>query len=61
MNLKCTIIKYLASLILSPIAIYGVLLIAKLFGANYEFNHGESFIIWLLMAILINQSVTWNK
>ena len=61
MNLKCTILKYLASLILSPIAVYGVLLLAKIFGANYEFTHGESFVIWLLMAILINQSVTWKK
>ena len=61
MNLKCTILKYLASLILSPIAVYAVLLLAKLFGANYEFTHGESFVVWLLMAILINQSVTWKK
>tara|TARA_X000001036_G_scaffold433230_1_gene470505 strand:- start:1841 stop:2026 length:186 start_codon:yes stop_codon:yes gene_type:complete len=61
MNLKCTILKYLASLILSPIAIYGTLLFAKLFGANYEFSNGEAFVIWLLMAILINQSVTWKK
>tara|TARA_X000000368_G_scaffold307194_1_gene245271 strand:+ start:40 stop:357 length:318 start_codon:yes stop_codon:yes gene_type:complete len=61
MNLKCTILKYLASLILSPIAVYAVLLLAKLFGANYELTHGESFLVWLLMAILINQSVTWKK
>ena len=61
MNLKCTILKYLASLILSPIAIYAVLILAKIFGANYEFTHGETFIIWLLMAILISQSVTWKK
>ena len=61
MNLKCTILKYLASLILSPVAIYAVLLIAKGFGADYKFSHGESFVIWLLMAILINQSVTWKK
>ncbi len=60
MNLKCTILKYLASLILSPIAVYAVLLIARVFGANYEFTHGESFVIWLLMALLINQSVTWK-
>ena len=61
MNLKCTILKYLASLILSPIAIYAVLLIAKVFGAEYEFSHGESFAIWLLMAILLSISVTWKK
>ncbi|KPU82082.1 hypothetical protein JI56_03300 [SAR11 cluster bacterium PRT-SC02] len=61
MNLKCTILKYLASLILSPIAIYAVLYIAKFFGANYDFSHGETFIIWLLMAILISNSVTWRS
>ena len=61
MNLKCTILKYLASLILSPIAIYAVLILARIFGASYEFTHGETFIIWLLMAILISQSVTWKK
>lgn len=61
MNLKCTIYKYLASLILSPIAIYTVLYIARFFGANYDFSNGESFVIWLLMAILINQSVTWKN
>jgi len=61
MNLKCTILKYLASLILSPLAVYAVLFLAKIFGADYEFTHGESFVIWLLMAILINQSVVWKK
>ena len=61
MNLKCTIFKYLASLILSPLAIYTVLFIAKIFGADYKFTNGESFIIWLLMAILLSQSVTWKK
>ena len=61
MNIKCTILKFLASLILSPIAIYAVLLLAKIFGANYEFTHGESFVVWLLMALLISSSVTWKK
>ncbi len=51
----------MASLILSPIAIYGVLFLAKIFGANYQFTHGESFVIWLLMALLISSSVTWKK
>ncbi len=61
MNIKCTILKFLASLILSPIAVYAVLLLAKIFGADYEFTHGESFVIWLLMALLISSSVTWKK
>ena len=61
MNIKCTILKFLASLILSPIAVYAVLLLAKIFGANYEFTHGESFVVWLLMALLISNSVTWKN
>ncbi len=61
MNVKCTIIKFLISLILSPIVVYAVLIIAKLFGATYELTHGESYIIWLLMAILISSSVCWKK
>ena len=61
MNIKCTILKFLASLILSPIAIYSVLFLAKLFGASYEFTHGETFVVWLLMALLISNSVTWKK
>ena len=51
----------MASLILSPVAIYAVLFLAKIFGANYEFTHGETFIVWLLMALLISSSVTWKK
>ena len=42
------------SLILSPIVIYIVLLVAKFSGAAYEMSHGDTFMIWLLMAILIN-------
>ena len=61
MDLKCTILKFMASLILSPIAIYAVFFLAKIFGANYEFTNGEAFVVWLLMAILINQSVNWKK
>jgi hypothetical protein len=61
MNFKCTVLKYLTSLVLSPIVIYTVLYLAKSFGANYEFTHGESFIIWLLMALLLSNSVTWKK
>jgi hypothetical protein len=61
MNIQCTILKFIFSIILSPIVIYAVLFSAKIFGAEYQLTHGESFIIWLLMAILINQSVTWKK
>ena len=61
MNLKCTILRYLASLLLSTVAIYSIVIIAGLFGADYGFSPEGTFIIWILMAILINQSVTWKK
>jgi len=61
MNIKCTLMKLLGSLIISPIVVYAVLVIARFFGADYEMSHGESFIIWLLMAILISQSWVWKK
>jgi len=52
MNIKCTFLKLFSSLILSPIIVYAVLVIAKLFGADYDMSHGEAFVVWLLMAIL---------
>ena len=57
MNIKCTLLKLLGSLIISPIVVYAVLVIARFFGADYEMSHGEAFIIWLLMAI----SWVWKK
>ena len=55
MNLKCTILRYLASLILSTVVIYAIVIVAGIFGADYGFSPGDTFIIWILMAILINQ------
>jgi len=55
MNIKCTMLKLFGSLILSPIIVYVVLIVAKTFGADYEMSHGETWIVWLLMAILISQ------
>lgn len=57
MDYKQTAINLLVSLILSPIIVYIFLFIARIFGSTYEMTHGESFIIWVLMAILINQSM----
>ncbi|MFL2887670.1 MAG: hypothetical protein ACJZ3C_01665 [Pelagibacteraceae bacterium] len=51
----------MASLILSTVAIYSIVLVAGMFGADYGFSPEGIFIIWILMAILINQSVTWKK
>ena len=42
------------SLIASTIIIYGINIIAGFAGADYSFTHGETFVIWILMAILIN-------
>ena len=58
MDYKKSIIKLLISIILSPIIVYIVLWAAKLAGSTYEMTHGETFIIWVLMAILINLSMT---
>lgn len=58
MDYKKSIIRLLISLILSPIVIYIVLWSAMAAGASYEMTHGETFIIWLLMAIVINLSLT---
>ncbi|TWO33870.1 hypothetical protein E1J38_003600 [Seonamhaeicola sediminis] len=57
MNIKKTVINLLVSLILSPIVIYIVLTLARLAGSNYEMTHGETWIIWVLMAILIQLSI----
>ena len=54
MNYINALKNLIISLILSPIVIYIVLLVAKFSGATYEMSHGDTFIIWLLMAILIN-------
>ncbi len=54
MNYINSLKNLIISLILSPIVIYIVLLVAKFSGAKYEMSHGDTFIIWLLMAILIN-------
>lgn len=60
MDIKKSISRLVISLVLSPVVYYIVLWIAKLAGANYDITHGEAFIIWLLMAIVINLSIT-NK
>ena len=42
------------SLIVSTIIIYALNIIAGFAGADYNFTNGEAFIIWILMAILVN-------
>ena len=58
MDYKKTIINLFACLILSPVVVYLILGAASLAGSTYEMTHGETWIIWLLMAILINLSIT---
>jgi len=48
------LINLILSLIISTIIIYAINLIAGVAGADYSFTNGEVFIIWILMAILVN-------
>ena len=57
MDYKKSIIRLVISLFLSPIVVYIILMLAKLAGSTYDMTHGETFIIWLLMAIVINLSM----
>ncbi len=41
-------------LISSTVIIYSINIIAGFAGADYSFSHGETFVIWILMAILLN-------
>ena len=53
-------INLIISLVVSTIIIYALNIIAGFAGADYSFTHGETFIIWILMAILINNCIN-NK
>lgn len=57
MDYKKSLLYLLVSLILSPVVVYIILFAARASGASYEMTHGETFIIWLLMAIVINLSL----
>ena len=57
MDYKNSIIRLVICLILSPVVVYIILGVAKLAGSTYEMTNGETFIIWLLMAITINLSL----
>jgi ABC-type glycerol-3-phosphate transport system permease component len=54
MNYVNGIIKLLVSLVISTIIIYSINIIAGFAGADYSFTNGEAFVIWILMAILVN-------
>ena len=50
----CALRDLLISLVASTIIIYAINIVAGFAGADYVFSHGEIFIIWILMAILVN-------
>ena len=47
-------IKLIISLVLSTIIIYAINFVAGFAGADYSFTNGEVFVMWILMAILVN-------
>ena len=42
------------SLVVSTIIIYLINFVAGFAGADYSFTNGEVFVMWILMAILVN-------
>ena len=54
MKYLCALKDLLISLVISTIIIYGLNIVAGFAGADYTFTNGEVFIIWILMAILVN-------
>ena len=54
MNYLSALKNLIISLVTSTIIIYGLNIAAGFAGADYSFTNGEAFIIWILMAILIN-------
>ena len=54
MDYLCALRDLAISLIVSTIIIYALNIIAGFAGADYTFTNGEAFIIWILMAILVN-------
>ena len=47
-------INLITSLIVSTIIIYAINFVAGFTGADYSFSNGEVFVMWILMAILVN-------
>ena len=54
MRYLCALKYLLISLVISTIIIYGLNILAGFAGADYSFTNGETFMIWILMAILVN-------
>ena len=54
MKYLCALRDLLISLVASTIIIYAINIVAGFAGADYQFSHGEAFVVWILMAILVN-------
>ena len=54
MNYITSLINLIVSLTVSTIIIYAINFIAGFAGADYSFTNGEVFVMWILMAILVN-------
>ena len=54
MKYLCVLKDLLISLVVSTFIIYGLNIVAGFAGADYSFTNGEAFMIWILMAILVN-------
>ena len=48
------LINLILSLVVSTIIIYTINFVAGFAGADYSFTNGEVFVMWILMAILVN-------
>ena len=48
------LINLIVSLVVSTIIIYAINIVAGFAGADYSFTNGEVFVMWILMAILVN-------
>ena len=54
MNYVSGLINLVISLVISTIIIYAIYFAAGFAGADYSFTNGEVFVMWILMAILVN-------
>ena len=54
MKYLCAIKDLAISLVVSTVIIYVLNIVAGFAGADYTFTNGEAFMIWILMAILVN-------
>ena len=54
MNYVSGLMNLVRSLVISTIIIYAINFAAGFAGADYTFTNGEVFVMWILMAILVN-------